>query len=170
VLPIVLKIATNSVFTIRRSVFQALGGFDEGLRVSEDRDLFLRLAENGNAGGSVPEIIIDVDQHFIDSLSRNTGVRSVPGTDLRVIDKHRDFLSRPEHQAFLTSYLVEVYCGFLQAGDRPAALRMVGQLRKRNALSSQLVRMYVRHAPEFRKLKKLLRYNTLRRLKSGANP
>ena len=41
-LPFVLKIATNSAFTIRRTVFDALGGFDEKLRVSEDRDTLHR--------------------------------------------------------------------------------------------------------------------------------
>ncbi len=51
-LPFVLLIATNSAFTIRRDVFTRLGGFDTDLMVSEDRDLFVRLAEGGYQGGS----------------------------------------------------------------------------------------------------------------------
>jgi glycosyltransferase involved in cell wall biosynthesis len=165
VLPIVLQIATNSAFTIRRTVFEQLGGFDEQLRVSEDRDLFIRLARGGHPGGAIPRVLIDIDQHLSNSLSRSVGVTAVPGTDLRVIDKHREYLERAEHAEFLNSYLAEVYRGFLQAGDRSAALRMIGTLRRRRALNGRLLRMYVRHAPEFRILKKLLRYDDLRRLR-----
>ena len=54
-LPYILEVATNCAFTIRRSVFNELGGFDEKLRVSEDRDLFLSLAEADYMGCSIPQ-------------------------------------------------------------------------------------------------------------------
>jgi glycosyltransferase involved in cell wall biosynthesis len=163
-LPLALQIATNSAFSIRRAVFDEIGGFDEQLMVSEDRDLFVRLAEHGNLARVVAQIIIDVDEHFSNSLSRNMGFRAGPSIDLRVIDKHRAYLQRPEHRAFLNNYLLVVYAGFLQAGDRGSAAGIFSELRKRRALNLPLLRVYVRHAPEFRALKVLLRYTAIRRL------
>jgi glycosyltransferase involved in cell wall biosynthesis len=164
-LTLTLDIATNTAFTIRRSVFAALGGFDEQLTVSEDRDLFIRLARGGYLGFAVPHVIIDVDEHFNNSLSRNTGVRTGPAMDLRVLEKHREYLARTEHRQFVNRYLVAVFRGFLQANDRTSALRVIAELLRRGALSAEVLRLYVRHAPEFRLLKRLLRYDALRRLR-----
>ncbi|MGD9842293.1 MAG: glycosyltransferase family 2 protein [Steroidobacteraceae bacterium] len=166
-LPMVLEIATNSAFAIRRKLFLDVGGFDEQLKVSEDRDLFLRLAERRHWGGAVAEIIIDVDEHFKDSLSRNVGFRAGPDIDLRVIDKHREYLERAEHREFMNTYLLTIFAGFLQAGNRSSAVRIFNELRQRDALDAQVLRKYLRHAPEFRALKSLLRYNSLRRLLGG---
>jgi glycosyltransferase involved in cell wall biosynthesis len=163
-LPMVLAIATNSAFAIRRRVFAELGGFDETLKVSEDRDLFLALAERGHVGAAVTATVIDVDEHFASSLSRTVVGRMGPEIDLRVIEKHRKFLELPEHREFLNSYLTTVYAGFLQAGRRQAALRIVRELSRRGALDAQVIRKYLRHAPEFRALKSFLRYDSIRRL------
>lgn len=163
-LPLVLEIATNSAFTIRRSVFNSIGGFDESLMVSEDRDLFLRLAAGGYVARVATQTLIDVDEHFSDSLSRNAGFRAGPSIDLRVIDKHRDYLERPQHRCFLDKYLLVVYAGFLQAGDRASAAGISRELRRRHALQLPMLRIYLRHAPEFRALKALLRYSAIRRV------
>jgi glycosyltransferase involved in cell wall biosynthesis len=168
-LPFVLEIATNSAFAIRRTLFLELGGFDEQLMVSEDRDLFVRLAEGGYIGRVATETIIDVDEHFSDSLSRNRGFQVGPRLDLRVIEKHRDYLQRPEHRDFLTQYLLVVFAGFLNAGDRRSAADIFGELRKRHGLSLSIVRSYLRYAPEFRALKSLLRYSAIRRLTANAD-
>lgn len=165
-LPFVLEIATNCAFTIRRSVFTAIGGFDTQFKVSEDRDLFLSLAEGGYNGGVVPELLIDVDEHFKDSLSRNVGVRVGPDTDLRVIEKHCRYLDLPQHRRFVNDYLASIFAGFLQSGNRRAAMRILGQLRRRKALDARLLRKYIRHAPEFRALKHLLGYSTVRRFRN----
>jgi len=162
-LELVLQIATSSAFTIRRSVLQAVGGFDEGLRRSEDRDLFIALAQQGFRGGAIVQPLIDVEERAA-SLSRGASDLVGAEIDLRVIDKHRDYLNRPEHQAFLTSYLVAVYIGYLKTGNRVAARRIRRELRQHGALARGLTRQYLRHAPEFRALKTLLRYDTLRRL------
>jgi glycosyltransferase involved in cell wall biosynthesis len=160
-LSLVLRIATNSTFTVRRSVLQELGGFDERLRVSEDRDLFITLAKNGYIGAAVPRLLMDVEERST-SLSRSVG-RAGAEIDLQVIDKHREYLYQPEHHQFLNSYLVAVFTGFLKAGNRSAAMHMIGELRRRRALNVGLLRQYVRHAPEFRALKAALRYDTIRR-------
>jgi glycosyltransferase involved in cell wall biosynthesis len=157
-LELVLQIATSSAFTIRRSLFNALGGFDEQIKVSEDRDLFIRLARSGNLGGAVDETLIDIDEHFNDSLSRTIGVRWVPTMDMRVINKHQDYLQLPEHRNFLNSYLLAVFCGFLQSGERVAAMRTGLELYRQHAVDRHVFRMYLRHAREFRELKALWRF------------
>jgi glycosyltransferase involved in cell wall biosynthesis len=165
-LNLVLRIATNSTFTVRRTVLQALGGFDEQLRVSEDRDLFIALAKNDCLGAAVPRRLMDVDERST-SLSRSVGGRAGAETDLQVIEKHREFLGRPEHQEFLDSYLIAVFAGFLRAGNRRSAMQVLGELRRRGVFNLGLLRQYLRHAPEFRAMKELLRYDTFRRIVNG---
>ena len=162
-LSLVLRIATNSAFTIRRTVLQALGGFDEQLRVSEDRDLFIALAQHGYVGAAVPQNLMDVHERNT-SLSRSTGGRAGAEFDLQVIDKHREYLYRPEHREFLDSYLLAIFAGFLRAGNRSAAMRAFGELHRRGALNIAVIRQYLRHAPEFRALKTRIRYDSIRRI------
>ena len=162
-LPLTLEIAANAAFTISRGLFQKLGGLDVSLKVSEDRDLFISLARGNYFGAAVCATIIDVHEYST-SLSRSAGVRAGAESDLRVIEKHREYLDRPEHRGFDTSYLLNVFAGFLQAGNRRQAMRIFGQLRDRGALDASVLRKYLRHAPEFRKLKTLLRYNEMRRI------
>ena len=162
VLPYVLKTAASSAFTIRRAVLGAIGGFDEQLPMSEDRDLLIRLARGNFVGAAVPLTIIDVNEAR-NSLSRNT-VYSPMQSDLKVIAKHRGYLEQPEHKAFLDSYFTAVYLNLLEAGDRSKAWQIWSVLRRRGALHLGLLREYVRHAPEFRALKSLIRYQSIRRL------
>jgi glycosyltransferase involved in cell wall biosynthesis len=163
VLPYVLKTAANSAFAIRRAVLGAIGGFDEALPASEDRDLLIRLARGGFVGAVVPRTIIDVNETY-KSLSRHTDVYSRFEPDLKVIAKHRGYLERPEHKTFLDSYFTAVYLSLLEAGDRTKARQIWGVLRQRGALHIGLLRKYVRHAPEFRALKSLIQYQSIRRL------
>lgn len=164
-LPLVLRIATNSAFTIRRSVFETLAGFDEKLRVSEDRDLFIALARGNYAGSAVARTIIDVNEGYT-SLSRSTGLRSGGDMDLQVIEKHRAYLDLPSHREFLNSYLIAVFLAFLEAGNRRSAMRIFRELHRRHALHLGLLRKYVRHAPEFRTLKSIFRYDSIRRFRN----
>ncbi len=164
-LPLTLRLATSAVFTIRRDLFEKLGGFDRNLKVSEDRDLFISLAEGGYIGAAASDAIIDVDEGF-NSLSRSVGVRGGADADLRVIDKHREYLRLPEHHEFLSEYLLVVFAGFLLAGKRRSAMRIVGELRERGALDSRIFRVYLRHSPEFRALKSAIHYSTIRRIRN----
>jgi glycosyltransferase involved in cell wall biosynthesis len=163
VLPYVLETAASSAFTIRRAVLGAVGGFDEKLPVSEDRDLLIRLARGNFVGAAVPRTIIDVNETY-SSLTRHTDVHSRLEPDLKVIAKHRGYLELPEHKAFLDSYFTAVYLNLLEAGDRTKARQIWGVLRQRRALHVGLLRKYVRHAPEFRALKSLIQYQSIRRL------
>jgi glycosyltransferase involved in cell wall biosynthesis len=164
-LPLALQIATSAAFSIRKSLFEKIGGFDTGLKVSEDRDLFIRLAQGEYIGGIANDALIDVNEGF-NSLSRSVGVRGGSDADLRVIEKHRTYLSLPEHDEFLSDYLLVVFAGSLEAGNRRAALHIIGELRRRGALDSRAFRYYLRHAPEFRALKTVLRYDALRRIRN----
>jgi glycosyltransferase involved in cell wall biosynthesis len=163
VLPYVLETAASSAFAIRRTVLRAIGGFDEQLPASEDRDLLIRLARGDFVGAAVPRTIIDVNETY-NSLSRHTDVHSRFEPDLDVIAKHRRYLERPEHKGFLDNYFTAVYLSFLEAGDRTKARQIWDVLRQRRALHVGLLRKYVRHAPEFRALKSLIRYQFIRRL------
>ncbi len=166
-----LDIAASCAFTIRRHVFTSVGGFEGQLRVSEDRELFLKLAEGRHAGRCVPELVVDIDEHFHDSLSRSGDQTAGPRSDLWIIDKHRDYLSRPENSEFLNRYLLRIFAGFLLAGDNAAARKIVTELRHRGGLDFRIVHIYLRHSAGFRALKDLLRYEAIRRfvnaLKTG---
>ena len=162
VLPYVLDIAASCTFTVRRELFLDMAGFDETLRVSEDRDLLLRLAEAGHLGRAVPSVLVDIDQH-LHSLSRGATSSVGPQTDLRVIEKHCKYLTRAEHAAFLNEYLRRIFAGFLEAGDRQGARRIVAELRKRGAADRRLARLYLRHSPASRWVKARLHYDSLRR-------
>jgi hypothetical protein len=144
-------------------VLEAVGGFDEQLPASEDRDLFIKLARGNFVGAAVPRTIIDVNETYY-SLSRRTDVHSRFEPDLKVIANHREYLERPEHKAFLDGYFTAIYLNFLEAGNRTRARQMWGVLRQRRALRVGLLRKYVRHAPEFRALKSLIQYQFIRRL------
>ncbi|HHY49575.1 MAG TPA: glycosyltransferase [Alphaproteobacteria bacterium] len=50
-------------FMIRREAFLALGGFDESFPASEDRDLAVRLIENGYHLVPVPEAVVYALEH-----------------------------------------------------------------------------------------------------------
>ena len=159
-----LEIAASCAFTLRRRVFTAVGGFDEQFRVSEDRELFLQLAEAGYQGCCVQDLVVDIDEHFDGSLSRSGNLAVGPQSDLRIIDKHRDYLSRPENSEFLHRYLLKVFAGFLHAEDGPAARQIVTELRRRGGLDFRILRMYLRHSVGFRTLKSFLHYDAVRRI------
>jgi hypothetical protein len=62
------------------------------------------------------------------------------------------------------AYLRAIYAGFLRGGDREAASNVLATLRSYGAADGRVLRLYVRHAPEFRKLKSLLHYDGMRLL------
>jgi glycosyltransferase involved in cell wall biosynthesis len=163
-LPMMLKIATNSAFTINRGLFLELGGFDVSLKVSEDRDLFIRLARAERRGLAIASVLIDVDEHFNGSLSRNFGVSIGAKTDLLLMDRYRDYFELPQHRQVLGRYLLAVYVGYLQQHDRQAARGIYRNMRDLGVPFSDIATEYIRHMPEFRRAKTLLGYYKLRRL------
>lgn len=55
--------ATGSNIVLTRAAFDAVGGFDPGLPVQNDRDLFLRLLLQGCSYAVQPEVLVGVRQH-----------------------------------------------------------------------------------------------------------
>jgi glycosyltransferase involved in cell wall biosynthesis len=163
-LPMMLQIATNSAFTINRGLFLELGGFDVGLKVSEDRDLFIRLARAERRGVAIASVLIDVDEHFNGSLSRNVGVSIGAKTDLLLMDRYRDYFQLPQHRKVLGRYLLAVYVGYLQQRERAAARNIYKKMRELGVPFGDIATEYIRHMPEFRRAKTLLGYYKLRRL------
>lgn len=158
-----VDIAASCAFTIRRETFLAMQGFDTSLRISEDREFFVRLAELGLTGCSVAEPVVDIDEHFVDSLSRN--LAAGPQCDLAIMERHRSYLDRPENAGFMEEYYLRVLAGFLLAGNGAGSRGVLRELRRRGALDQRALRVYLRHASGFRKLKSLLRYDSIRRLR-----
>jgi glycosyltransferase involved in cell wall biosynthesis len=161
-LPFILHIATNSAFTVRRSVFSSVGGFDETLRVSEDRDLFLRLAIADLNGIAIAKTVIDINEHFADSLSRSVGLKRTPEMDLRVIEKQVNYLSQEPQKDFYDDYLRVVMVGFLRASERRKGLQVLRKLSQRRALTFSTLKTAIKNMPEYRAIKVLVRYDTIR--------
>ena len=112
-------IATPTVM-VRRSALLESGGFDEGMSLSEDIDLWCRLARLGPIG-LIPEVLVRVRRHGA-NVSRGAGRRRYLAAALRIIDKsgEGDSLShlkrlRLKTKAHLWSWLVLVG-GLLPAG------------------------------------------------------
>jgi glycosyltransferase involved in cell wall biosynthesis len=159
--PYALDIATSCAFTIRRAVFLAMGGFDGTLRVSEDREFFLRLAEAGRTGCSIAQSLVDFNVHQAPSLSRSGDRLLGPTTDLRVIDMHRPLLERA---GALPEYLLLVWVGFLHTDERGRARALARELGARGVPWRRRARLYLRHGAPFRALKRLVGYHGLRRV------
>ncbi len=83
------RIGTNCGLTIRRSAFQALGGFDETLRAAVDTDLLIRAAQHYDFT-VVPEVYIKIHLHQNGHVRRDTHARAE--TYVRIAEKHKDTL------------------------------------------------------------------------------
>lgn len=77
-------LATPTVM-VRRAALLAAGGFDETMRLSEDTDLWCRLARLGPVG-LVPRVLVQVRRHD-GNLSRGPGRARFLAASLRILDK-----------------------------------------------------------------------------------
>ena len=64
------KAVLPSAWTMQRTIFEDLGGFDEHLRHSEDVDLLLRLAAKGCAGGWIEQELVHYRLHETNASGR----------------------------------------------------------------------------------------------------
>jgi len=81
---------TGSNFVVRRSAFDAVGGFDAGLPVYNDLDFLVRSLRRGSTYAVVERELVVQNGDGQDHLS-SRGPRRVAGIE-RYIDKHRDRL------------------------------------------------------------------------------
>jgi glycosyltransferase involved in cell wall biosynthesis len=114
------QIGTNCGLTIRRTAFEALGGFDENLRAAVDTDLLIRAAERYDFT-VVPEVFIKVHLHQQGHVRRNTRARAE--TYLRIAEKHKALLQRDRSLAATLLYKA----GWLHyhAGDKAGGRRQM---------------------------------------------
>ncbi len=74
-----------STLLIRRALFEAIGGFDASLRVSEDRDLILRAMRTGARYASVSERGVE---HRVDGPRISADARTLLPSRARFLAKH----------------------------------------------------------------------------------
>ncbi|WP_114576300.1 glycosyltransferase family 2 protein [Saliphagus sp. LR7] len=96
-------IGSLSATTFRRSVLEAVGGFDEDLPSAQDYDLYVRVSEGSRLRG-IGEVLVD---HHTDGdrISHDVS-RQIRGYE-RIVEKHGDAISdrRRAHQRFLIAFL-----------------------------------------------------------------
>lgn len=83
---------TCSGMAIRCDAFAAVGGFDQALSVSEDRDLIFKLLSNGCRAVQAPEAGLFFRIHDGPRLSRSDQEERQARADLTVLKRHRSFL------------------------------------------------------------------------------
>jgi glycosyltransferase involved in cell wall biosynthesis len=113
-------VATPTVM-VRRDALQAVGGFDETMHLSEDIDLWCRLARRGPVG-LIPRVLVEVRRHA-GNLSRGPGRKRYLAAALRILDKARIedpslspiYLARLRAKAHVWSWLVAIG-GWLPVG------------------------------------------------------
>ena len=81
----------NGAALVRRSAFEAVGGYDESMRYGcEDWDFWLRLVEMGYEGTIIPEVLFYYRRHA-SSMSRAMFTKSgYPAPLETLLDKHAD--------------------------------------------------------------------------------
>jgi GT2 family glycosyltransferase len=87
---------TGSSIVIRRDAFQALGGFDESLSVSNDKDFFYRLLRAGLRYAVVPDPLVYKREHGSGRLTASDP-RRIGGLE-RYREKWRQALSAAHHR------------------------------------------------------------------------
>lgn len=85
--------ATSSGMAFRRSSLLKVGGFDEGLTVSEDRDLIFKLLANGYCARPEQDAVLFFRIHEGPRLSQDEKAERQAKADLTVLSRHRQFLS-----------------------------------------------------------------------------
>lgn len=86
--------ATSSGMAFRRAAFLAVGGFDENLAVSEDRDLIFKLLTDGYSARPEQAAVMYFRIHGGPRLSRDEKKTIQAQADLTVLERHRAFLHK----------------------------------------------------------------------------
>ena len=112
------KLVTSGL-TVHRNTFLHVGGFDESLCVSEDRDLVYRLIANGCTGIRVPEPFVWFREHDAPRASSVDGYAEKNASDLRVVERNLDYLQA--HPEVFSMHLHRVASRQRKAGDIESA-------------------------------------------------
>ena len=112
-------IGSTSFPLIRRSVFQAVGGFDESVPALQDLELWLRIAKN-HPVRYVPEVLGTYHFHRGDRISAHPENR-IAGYD-KIFALHRDFLDA--HKTAKADFAILGVTLYVNARDFRAAWRL----------------------------------------------
>lgn len=110
----------------RVSTLTEVGGFDESLTMSEDRDLSFRLLASGYSGYPVTGARIYVRIHNSERLSTNTNDNSQAESDMRVIAKNIEFLK--QHPLLADKYIGRVARRLWERGFKKEAIQAINLL------------------------------------------
>jgi glycosyltransferase involved in cell wall biosynthesis len=98
--------ATSSGMAFRRSSLLQVGGFDEGLTVSEDRDLIFKLLAKGYCARPEQAAVLFFRIHGGPRLSRDEKSERQARADLTVLSRHKQFLG--DHPVLADRFLGRV--------------------------------------------------------------
>ena len=140
----VLRIGTGSGFCASAEALRAVGGFDEEMRVSEDRDLVLKLLEQGFSGKPLEQILHRRYYHDGDRLSTSQTAAEDARHDLMLLEKHADYLRRyPALRQKLLDQLGQNYC---LAGDLGSAWAVALEAWRSSPLRLKAIRRLLRYS------------------------
>lgn len=121
------KAVLPSAWTLRREALQAVGGFDEGLRHSEDVDLLLRLAAAGYQGAWIEQELVRYRIHCGNASSRLRpqleGLLAVMERHLAPLPATDTAWAREQRYSTITWAVWQAW----QAGDCSYALDLLAQ-------------------------------------------
>lgn len=115
------------------STLTAVGGFDESLTMSEDRDLSFRLLASGYSGHPVAGARIFVRIHDSERLSTNTKDNSQAESDMRVIAKNIELLR--QYPLLAEKYIGRVAKRLWERGFKKEAIQSINLLCSIHPLS-----------------------------------
>jgi glycosyltransferase involved in cell wall biosynthesis len=147
----------------RRDAVEAVGGFNEKLRIAEDQDLWIRLALQGEVG-HVPETLVHVHD-VATSLSKteNADTRKyVLPMVLKHLKANRDRLSEREARAILGHRYTSVGRNCYQNGHIRDGLALVASAIAKGHQPVQNIGYLVTASPPLRFVKRLLGYQRSR--------
>lgn len=140
-LSFITEIAASCGLTIHRSMFEKYGVFDESLKTSEDRDLLLRLIQNGATFNCIPFPLVSVYEDAPVSLSR---IRTSPSRaklsaldDEIVIDRYGSLIF--SDKVLAVKYLRALAGKYHNAGDFPSYVRVMSLCSKYGAINLKLI-------------------------------
>ena len=140
----VLRIGTGSGFCADRGALSAVGGFDETMRVSEDRDLVLKLLENGYRGEPLARVLHRRYYHDAERLSTSQSIAEDARHDYMLLEKHSDYLRR--YPALRNKLLDQLAQNYRLAGEIARARSIAFEAWRSNPFRLKAIRRLLRYA------------------------
>lgn len=139
----VLRIGTGCGLCVKTDAIRAVGGFDESMTVSEDRDLILKLLEQNFQGAALNKILYSRYYHEGERLSSSLQHRENARHDQLLLDKHDRYLG--QHPALAQKLLDQLAQNYFLAGDTHKALQTAWKNWKIGPLRHKATRRLIRY-------------------------